>query len=172
MTTEPNHHSNGTIRDSHGRLRRSKETAERDAEMMQMRERGLSYSKIANHFGVTKTTVSRAVERSLKAIVQEPAEAVLKLELARLDWMWDQAVQVLERDHIVVSNGRVMFDPRVPDDEIPAPLLDDDHVLRTLATMTKIMDRRARYLGLDAAQKLVISEPVRYLLEGVEVDGV
>jgi hypothetical protein len=170
MTTEPNHHSNGTIRDSHGRLRRSKETAERDAEMMQMRERGLSYSKIANHFGVTKTTVSRAVERSLKAIVQEPAEAVLKLELARLDWMWDQAVQVLERDHIVVSNGRVIFDPRQTHDEVP--LLDDDHVLRTLAAMTRIMDRRARYLGLDAAQKLIISEPVRYVLEGVEVDGV
>lgn len=120
--------------------------------------------------GVAKSSVGRAVERALKQIIQEPAEAVLQLELSRLDWMWNEAVKVLERDHIVVSNGRVIFDPRQTHDEVP--LLDDDHVLRTLATMTKIMDRRARYLGLDAAQKLIISEPVRYVLEGVEVDGV
>lgn len=85
----------------------------------------MSYEAIAKQLGVSdKSTVGQRVQAALREIIREPAEAVLKMELERLDVMllglWKQA-----------AGGD----------------------LQALDRALKIQDRRAKYLGLDAPTK-------------------
>ncbi|MCQ4136658.1 sigma-70 region 4 domain-containing protein [Rhodococcus rhodochrous] len=96
------------------------ETQKRRNEALEMRLAGKSNLEIAAYFGVDPGTASRYVTQALKAIPQENAEEVLRQELQRLDRMW----LGIWKDAI---NGQ------------------DFKIDRALA----IMDRRAKYLGLD-----------------------
>ena len=85
----------------------------------------MSYEAIAKQLGVSdKSTVGQRVQAALREIIREPAEAVLKMELERLDvllsGLWEQAA---------------------------------DGDLQALDRALKIQDRRAKYLGLDAPTK-------------------
>lgn len=111
-------------------------SAKRDAKKVDLNERrkialearisGLSYQAIADKLGYSdKTLVRRDVVNGIKEIVREPAEEVLRIELARLDEMlagcWEAA-----------KSGDVSAIDRA----------------------IRIQDRRAKYLGLDAPTKV------------------
>ena len=151
------------VRGFHGRFTRAKETAERDAIACEMRTRGMTYQQIADTLHVTKSSAHKMVERTLAAIVQEPAEAVRQLELDRLDAMYTAAMEVLERQHFTVSQGKVV-------DLGGQPLEDDGPVLQAIDRLLKIQERRARLLGLDSATKTEISGGVKYELVGIDPD--
>lgn len=142
----------GLTRGPDGTYTRSSETAERDAYACTLRERGLSYRAIAEQMGYHNHSGARfAVERALKAIVQEPAEDLRTLELARLDRMWQACVKVLETTHYTVSEGRLVW---IGPEGEARPLEDDGPVLAAIDRMLKIQDRRAKLLGLDAPVKV------------------
>lgn len=150
--------SRRTSQGADGRFQHDEYVARRDAEAARLRARGWSYAQIAEHMGYANHTGARqAVHRALQAVVQEPAEELRNLELARLDIMWQAAVAVLEANHYLVSQGRLIFLG-------PRPLEDDAPVLAALDRMLKIMERRARLLGLDA--------PARTRVEVVTEDAV
>ncbi|MEU9792893.1 helix-turn-helix domain-containing protein [Streptomyces sparsogenes] len=137
------------------------EGAERDAEAARLRARGLSYRAIAAELGVDLHTAHNAVKRALAAIVQEPAEDVRRMELERLDALYEAAMGVLEREHVTVSQGKIIYQG----DE---PLLDDGPVLQAIDRLLRIQERRAKLLGLDAATKTQVSGGVRYELVGID----
>ncbi len=92
---------------------------------LELRLTGMSTRAIAEALGVSDhSTIQARINGALKEIIREPAEAVLKMELERLDVMlvglWKQA-----------AAGD----------------------LQALDRALKIQDRRARYLGLDAPTK-------------------
>lgn len=96
--------------------------AERRRQALELRKAGATYEQIAAELGIrSKRAAWGIVQTALAEITREPAQAVLDLELSRLDAMllglWPTARKG--------NHGAV------------------DRVLR-------IMDRRARYLGLDA----------------------
>jgi hypothetical protein len=136
-------------RSGHGRFVRTTETAKRDAEAAELRSKGWTYRRIATHFNVDTHTAHDMVSRAILAIVQEPAEEVRRLELARLDEMYQAAMGVLERHHVTVSNGRVV---KLGDDPIP----DDGPALQAIDRLLKIQERRARLLGLDAPSRVSV----------------
>jgi hypothetical protein len=161
------------------------ETAERDAEAARLRGRGLSYRAIAAELGVDVHTAHDAVKRALTAIRAEPAEEVRTLELERLDRMWDAVLAVLEREHITVSQGRVVRkrvldeagDPIiVGTDKDDKPIfreeevLDDGPVLNAVDRLLRIQQRRAALLGLDMPAKVDVGGQLRYEIVGVEMD--
>lgn len=148
-----------------GKFTASIETAQRDAEACQLRQRGMSYPQIAKALGYSEAShASQAVARALRATVEEPAAEVRKTELARLDDMYRAALEVLERMHVTVSQGRVVqhrvagtgtWDPetRTWVDAEWVDLADDAPVLQAIDRLLKIQERRARLLGLDAPVK-------------------
>lgn len=96
--------------------------AERRAKALELRKAGASYEQIADKLGYSnRGNAYRDVDREIKAITAEPAKQVLTLELERLDAM----LMGLWSGARSGNQGAV------------------DRVVR-------IMDRRARYLGLDA----------------------
>lgn len=100
---------------------------ERQAEALKMRRAGVAVPEIAKHFGVGPTTIYNYIQQALKETIRAPAEEIIALELLRLDDMF---------------NG-VWRDARTGD-------------VKAINAALKIMERRARYLGLD---KVVAIEP-------------
>lgn len=150
------------VRGGDGKFTADVETAARDREMAEMRSRGLSYRGIADHYGVSVSTAHDAVQRALAAIRGEGAAVVRDLELDRLDELWRITMGVLEREHVTVSNGRVVaLDGK--------PLRDDGPVLAAVDRLLKIQERRAKLLGLDAEKKINLSGGVTYEVVGVDV---
>ena len=96
--------------------------AERRRQALELRKAGATYEQIAAELGIkSKRAAWGIVQTALAEITHEPAQQVLDLELARLDAMLVGLWSTARKG----NHGSV------------------DRVLR-------IMDRRARYLGLDA----------------------
>lgn len=170
-TEKPSDGMTGQTRDAHGKWERDLATAERDAKAAKLRSEWWSYSQIAEHLGIPKSTAYESVQRVLAETVQEPADDVRKMELERLDQMAVAVKGVLERNHVVVSQGRIVQrwigweqeeDGRYKHDREGARIpiyedLDDDApVLQAVDRLLKIQERRARLLGLDAPQRVSV----------------
>lgn len=98
----------------------TKARRERMAKALNLRQRGLSYQEIGRTLRVSHSTAYDDVQDALREITREPAEAVLTIELSRLDAILTPMInKAMEGDAFAT-----------------------DRVLR-------IMERRARYLGLD-----------------------
>lgn len=152
-------------RGPNGRYIRTDASAERDAEALRHRSRGLSYRAIAMEMGWADVSSAHdAVQRALAATIPaETAADVRQLELDRLDRMFEAAVKVLEGRHITVSQGRIIVDP-----ESNEPLADDAPILQAIDRMLRIQDRRAKLLGLDAETKVNLSGGVTYEIIGID----
>lgn len=96
---------------------------------MRLRVQGFSFSDIADRLGYNSTQAAYdAVKRALDRTEREPADALRTLESERLDQLWQRA-------YLLALNGD----------------------LAAAATAMKIMERRAKLLGLDAPAKTELS---------------
>lgn len=147
--------------------------AQRRKRLIEMRLANISFEEIAEELDyASRQAASKDFCRVLeKAISEESASAEvyremellrLEQELQRLDALYDSVLEVMERQHITVSNGRVVS--LKDDDGIETPVPDDAPVLQAADRLLKIEDarrrngeRRAKLLGLDAPQALEVS---------------
>jgi DNA-binding CsgD family transcriptional regulator len=162
-------------RNNRGKFVRSLDTAKRNAEACDLKAKGWSYRRIAEHFGIDVHTAYNAVQNTLKETLQEPADNLrtlmlerLDAELVRLNDLETAAREVLERHHVTVSNGQVVH----LDGE---PILDDAPVLAAIDRLLKIDEQRRKndesrrkLLGLDQPAKVEHSGGVKYELVGVD----
>lgn len=99
---------------------------ERARQALELRKAGVHYVDIARQLGyASHVGALNAVQRALKMTLQEPADDVRQLELERLDTMWAKTWEWVQNN-----------DPRAID--------------RAL----RLMERRSRYLGLDAPKQV------------------
>jgi hypothetical protein len=106
--------------------RRIKAVEEKQAQALEYRKMGYSYAQIAQALGYAGPQGAQAaVESALARIIREPAEAVLKLELERLDGMFSKPYQNAIAGDLVAVNSCLA-----------------------------IMARKARLLGLDAPARV------------------
>lgn len=110
---------------------------ERMAKVLELRKAGVTFRKIGEQLDVTHQQAYHDYRDALAEITREPAEEVRDLELARLDDLY----------LIAYSRARKGNDMRAVDSAL------------------KIMDRRAKYLGLDDAPHQDGVNAVRTLLE-------
>lgn len=102
-----------------GRGRQS-QALQRRVEALQLRQAGLTYRQVGARLGMTESGARKAVLKALHEVQREKARQVLEVELARLD--------------------------RLQVGVWPRALAGD---LRATNTLLLIMDRRAKYLGLN-----------------------
>jgi hypothetical protein len=112
--------------------RRRVAAAERKRQALELRKSGATYAQIRDAVGYRSTASAyQAVVSALRELTREPAEEVLRLELARLDRLllavWPRAIQ------------------------------GDDRAIRSAVA---VLERRAKLLGLDAPARVEL-EPVR-----------
>jgi hypothetical protein len=113
------------------------ERAKRRGQALELRAAGRKYREIADALGYSSPQhAHRDVKTELDALVKEPAMDVLAEELDRLDKMLQGLWSEARRGNIHSV----------------------DRVLR-------IMERRARYLGLDAPDRVAVEATVRTTIE-------
>lgn len=133
-------------RDRTGKFVRTLKGAERDREACRLRSRRCSYQEISDQLGYgNASNARRAVQKTLESTPRDAAEELIQLELDQLDMMTAAVLDVLEANHYVVSQGRLI---RLHDDA--PPLADDSPVLAAVDRLLKIQERRAKLLGLDS----------------------
>jgi hypothetical protein len=119
-------------------------SAQRDAAAAKLRAEGKTYDAIAEALNFNDRSAARkGVQRALVAVVQEAGDELRALEVERMNRLLDTAWQIMERPHYAHSAGRLIL----MDDE---PVLDDAPSLMAMDRILKIMERRAKLLGLDA----------------------
>ena len=121
----------------------SPETAaakQKAAKAVELRMEGKTFDEIAQEAGYkSRQAAHDAVKRALELIVREPATELIKLDLERLDKMW----------------GIHYLNAQAGDSQ-------------ALASCMKIMERRAKLLGLDAKQELEVNATVKSLPASVD----
>jgi len=163
-------------RDGQGRYIRTVEAIERDAEALRLRSRGKTLKHIAEALSyATQSNVSEAISRATADIIAEPAMEVVRQQTELLNHLTDQAMAVLERHHVTISGGKIVYDgpePTEDKEDTRSPLLDDGPVLQAIATLLRIQERRSKLLGLDAPQTVHnVGREVRYTVSGVDLEA-
>jgi hypothetical protein len=106
-----------------GNSQRQLDALPKKLQALELRKAGLSYDAIAQEMGYkTKVGAYNAVMAALKKTLQEPADDLRKVEVARLD---ELLMTMWEKRHLPLYTDRII----------------------------KIMERRAKLLGLDAPDK-------------------
>lgn len=146
-----------------GKRRPDETTMRFQDEVLRLRREGMSFPRIAEHYGMTQGYIYKVYKKALKGIVVENVVELRKLELERLDSLQDEVTRVLRSFTPVLSQGKIVRD--FMEDEngnlvldefnnpIPIKLQDNDIKMKAVVAALKIMDRRARLLGLDAPVK-------------------
>lgn len=131
--------------------RRTIADRERDAQAVELRRRHLNFKQIAAQLGYASVSSAYdAVQRGLADMAQEPSAEVRKMELDRLDDIARGFQRVFATRHYAVSvgTGKVARHP-----ETGEPLIDDGPVIQAGLALLRVMERRAKYLGLDAPSR-------------------
>ena len=134
------------------------------------------YSEIAETLGIGPATARKDYERAftdLKTQQRATAAEARQLELGKLDAAEQAVWEVLRRKHVTVSHGKIigkwtgryLTDPETGEvlrDDEGQPrreyedLEDDAPVLQAVDRLTRIAQRRAALLGLDAPVKVEV----------------
>lgn len=105
---------------------------------IELRRDGKSIRAIAALMGVSRSQAALLVDEGLRAIPRENAEALRKVALEQLDQLWEGISKPAQYDDKgrLISGGATEGEPQA------------------IAAAVKIVERRARLLGLDAPTKL------------------
>lgn len=128
----------------------------------------MTFQQIADQVGYSsKGDAWRAIEKCRKAVLQSAGAELIASEAALLDDQFVAAMEVLGRDHVVVSHGKVitMADPDTQEEK---PLLDDGPKLAALREMRAIRESYRKLLGIDQPTQVAVSGSVKYEVVGVD----
>jgi len=112
---------------SPGGFVRTEEQAITDTKALRMRSSGMTYGKIAEAMGCSKSAAYERVQRALAAIPAEAVDEYRRLETDRLDTLLELAMRKVESE--------------------------DKGFLFAIDRVLAIMDRRSKLLGLDSPVK-------------------
>lgn len=158
----PHHHDHP--RDRRGNFVATQAEADRAAAAARLKAENprLTYQQIADAVGYSnKGDAWRAVERCRKAVLQSAGAELIAAEAAQLDDLFVSALEVLDRDHVVVSHGKVVTGGD------GKPLLDDGPKLAAIREMRMIRESYRKLLGVDQPTQVAVSGAVRYEVVGV-----
>jgi hypothetical protein len=117
--------------------------------------------------------------RALKEIPANEVNEYRAEQLDLLDELMREALAIMRRDHLSVSQGRVvrLGQPIIVDGEAVIaegagePVLDDGPRLSAITELRKLLERMAKIVGSDSPVKVeqTGSTTVNYLINGVDV---
>lgn len=155
--TNPGPGNQTSPRGAHGRYVPSSKTAERVAEALRMRRDCMTYAAIGEALGVSEETAGQWVREALEKRIQEPLEDVRRMELARLDHLYELALKVTQREHAKLYQG------------VDTGYRDDGPLLAAIDRLIKVSESRRKLLGMDAPTQVEVAG-VEIKINGVNLE--
>lgn len=138
------------IRDGNGTFVYTITLAQRDAEAARLKAQGRTYQFIADELGYCDRWHARdRIKKLLQETLQEAGDELRAVERDRLDRLATAAWGVLDRQHITVSNGKVITLGG-------EPLVDDAPTLQAIDRLLRISESRRKLEGLDAPARVSV----------------
>lgn len=164
------------------------EAARRRAQVIDLRREGKKFREIGDVLGVSTQRAHQLYWEALRDIKFEAVTTYRAAEVEKYDELERVVRGVLEREHVVVSHGRVVRSQDVVLDEeglpeyddegepkirLGAPLVDDGPILEAVDRLLKISAARRAVLGLDTPvkQELGVDSSVKYTVVGVDPEA-
>ncbi|WP_406156961.1 hypothetical protein [Streptomyces canus] len=123
----------------------------------------MTYQQIADALGYSnKGNAWRAIESCREAVRRAAGAELVASEASLLDDQFVAAMEILERDHVVVSHGKIVKD------DAGTPLPDDGVKLAALREMREIRHSYRKLFGIDQPTQVAVSGSVRYEVVGVD----
>ena len=108
---------------------------------------------------VSVATAYNMVQRAIEDIPREATVELIAMEVAKIDYLEQRAIQILNKHHAYVSaGGKVVYDDGVK-------LEDDGPVLQAIQVLSKLAERRAKLLGLNAPTRTELTSTVSVSIE-------
>jgi hypothetical protein len=126
-----------------GRAERQAKAARRRAQIVHARMAGATFEEIGREHGISDTRAQQLYADAMRRTVKEPADQHRALELRRLDDLQLRLTEVLRRDHVTISGGKVVVD------QDGHPYLDDGPVIAAGMALVRVQESRRKLLGLD-----------------------
>jgi hypothetical protein len=104
----------------------------------------------------------RAVQRAKRDVLKPAVDKLIQTESEQLDQLYVMAMEILERNHVMVSHGRVVYGD---DGE---PLLDDGPRLQAIQAALRIRESYRKLHGADQPAKAEITGGVKFEIVGVD----
>lgn len=125
-----------------GRQQRSLEVAkaQQKAKAVELRAEGNTYAEIASLLEISPGQAATMVKQALTETIQEPADELRRLEALRIERMWKIAWPKSQVEHFRGPFGAM------------------DTQGEWFDRCVKLMERRSKLLGLDAAQEISFPE--------------
>jgi hypothetical protein len=156
-------------RDGRNRFVRSMDTVRRDAAAAEYwAEHRCTYQEIADRFGYyDRSEAWRGIQKAKQDVALPAVTKLRQTEAEQLDALYVLAMEIIERDHVTVSHGKVitMVDPETGEEK---PLLDDGPRLQAIQTALRIRDQYQTLHGLKRPAKVEHSGGVKYEVVGVD----
>jgi hypothetical protein len=138
--------------------------AERDNRAVQMRVQRYTLQHISDTLGYSGAShVAQRIKAVLAARQAElfaNADTLVAEQLAEIDELATAAWGVLQRDHYVVNSGALIDGPD------GALLKDDGPILQSIDRLARLLERKAKLLGIDKPEKTEGALTVR--IEGMD----
>ena len=141
----------GPARDGTGRFTFTEEALERAAAAARLKYDNprMTYQQIADTVGYGhKADAWRAIQQCRQAVKREAGAKLIESEAQQLDDLFIAALEILERDHVMVSHGKVITG------EDGLPLLDDGPKLAAIREMRALRESYRRLYGIDQPVKV------------------
>ena len=138
-------------------------------QILRMKMDGYSFPQIADHYGNTQGYIYKLYKKALKTIIVEDVQEYRKTELIKLEALEKEVMKVLRTTHVMVNSGSVIRDSL--EDENGNLVMDEDNnpvivklqdtgpILAAVDRAVKLMERRAKLLGLDKPTKVASTTP-------------
>ncbi|MFD7554124.1 helix-turn-helix domain-containing protein [Streptomyces sp. NPDC059835] len=142
-------------RDGNNRFTPNVEDAQLRAEAARLRAKGWTYTRIADELGYSsRSAAANAVKQVLAETAQDAGDEFRKVKHEELRMLTEVVWGILEREHIMVSNGRVVF----LSDE---PLKDPGPALAAASLLLRLNESGRKLDGAD--------EPARVSVEAQQI---
>jgi transposase len=123
------------------------------AEMWEMKKNHrMSNEQLAEHFGVSITTVKRRLSGFFPEKPVVALEAYRQRELESLESLEDEAMRLMNETTYVVDKGAVVAHPKTGE-----PLVDLSNKFQAIETIRKLIESKRKLLGLDAPVKTEVT---------------
>ena len=146
-------------RGGNGEYIRTAEQAALDHYAAKLRAQSKTFREIGEILNVPVSTAHLMVSRAMEDIPREATIELVALELAKIDYLEQKAHEILVKHHVhVTPSGKVaQLDGEIIEDDAP--------VLAAINTLSKLGERRAKLLGLNAPTRTELTSTVSVSIE-------